>query len=168
MANLKTHNGITDYNQDYIKKEIELLLARNAELHKRLKEAEADRDNYAAQVKEASAILKDFLTTKECNQTWVDEMHLTIEAFYKEVEAKKVSPLRCPRCHSVQVNKSSGYIWCNACNHKTNKVGESFELSENEKLNYDAIYSPAARSDMKKNGVPVAGFAGMGSTKDGY
>ena len=35
-------------------------------------------------IKELENILKDFLTTKECHRTWVDEMHGTIAAVLEE------------------------------------------------------------------------------------
>ena len=41
-------------------------------------------ENLIIRVNELEAILKDFLTTKECSRTWVDEMQGTIAAVLGE------------------------------------------------------------------------------------
>lgn len=38
--------------------------------------------------KEMREILQDFLTTKECRETWIEEMHATIDAVLNETEGK--------------------------------------------------------------------------------
>lgn len=69
-----------------LKKQLEEIRFYVPHIDKNVADSNKAINQLQTKLDKAVAILKDFLTTEECRDTWAEEMHSTIEKYLKELK----------------------------------------------------------------------------------